>query len=168
MTTWNDFAASGLGPELPLTSGQRVQLPSGLFPSGESNFADLSQSNINQVFPSPPEFITTQPGQSGIYTTYPELGGTVNTSNSGIFHYNNLSGIFSDATKHDPSGIQDFSFSVSTSLSGIYDFTQSNMYIHYYTRPAPPTALNPNGIPVKIPFINDASISVTYNPYGQG
>lgn len=72
---------------------------------------------------------------------------------------------FSNSHEHHPSGIQDFSFDVNISLSGLYDFSQSNNYIHYYTRPSPPTAISSGGIPVFISFINDAQVSVSFNPY---
>lgn len=92
MVTWNDFAASGLGPELPLTSSQKAQLPSGLLPSGESNYFDFSQihdsrgSGINRVFPSPPSFIDIGDGQSGVYRTYGPDDSLVVADVSGIFH----------------------------------------------------------------------------------
>ena len=92
MVTWNDFAASGLGPELPLTSGQKVQLPSGLLPSGEANYFDFAQSHnsngsgINSMFPSPPSFIVTGDGQSGVYRTYGADHRLTVKDVSGIFH----------------------------------------------------------------------------------
>lgn len=92
MVTWNDFAASGLGPELPLASGQKAQLPSGLLPSGEANYFDFSQfhdsdgSGINSVFPSPLSFIVSSVGQSGFYRTYGPDDSLVVANVSGIFH----------------------------------------------------------------------------------
>ena len=92
MVTWNDFAASGLGPELPLTSGQKAQLPSGLLPSGESNYFDFSQihdsngSGINSMFPSPLSFVVSGVGQSGVYRTYGSDDSLVVADVSGIFH----------------------------------------------------------------------------------
>tara|TARA_A100001515_G_scaffold144850_1_gene150345 strand:+ start:7518 stop:8249 length:732 start_codon:yes stop_codon:yes gene_type:complete len=65
---WSDFYENDpqLGPLLPLTSGQRVQLISGVLPSGESSFFDNRQlhsqrqetigfkgSGINAPFPYP-------------------------------------------------------------------------------------------------------------------
>jgi len=43
---WNDFYASGIGPELPLSAEQvKQQKPSGILPSGEANFFDVRQSH---------------------------------------------------------------------------------------------------------------------------
>jgi|SRR5210317_1565325 hypothetical protein len=58
---WSDFYENDpqLGPLLPLTSGQRVQLISGVLPSGESVFFDnrqlhgFSGSGINVPYPYP-------------------------------------------------------------------------------------------------------------------
>ena len=57
---WSDFYENDpkLGPLLPLTSGQKVQLVSGVLPSGESSFFDNRQlhsrgSGINTPFPYP-------------------------------------------------------------------------------------------------------------------
>tara|TARA_R100000808_G_scaffold24430_1_gene56260 strand:+ start:457 stop:747 length:291 start_codon:yes stop_codon:yes gene_type:complete len=92
MVTWSDFAASGLGPELPLTSGQKVQLPSGLLPSGEANYFDFYQahnsngSGINFMFPSPLSFVISGVGQSGLYRTYGPDDSLVVADVSGIFH----------------------------------------------------------------------------------
>ena len=98
MVTWNDFAAIGLGPELPLTSDQKTQLPSGLLPSGESNYFDFSQiqihdskgSGINRVFPIPPSFIVAGDGQSGVYRTYGADHSLTVKNVSGIFHANGV------------------------------------------------------------------------------
>jgi hypothetical protein len=73
---------------------------------------------------------------------------------------------FSNSHEHPSSGIQDFSFNVSISLNGAYDFSQANNYIHYYNRPSSPTSVISGGSPVFIPFINDARVSITYNSYG--
>jgi hypothetical protein len=109
MLTWNDFAVSGLGPFLPLTSGQKIQLPGRLLPSGEANFFDIYQSHshsgvfsfvigsvsgkitggasgINFNFPSPPEFIPSGVGQSGLYRTYGPNLSLIVKDVSGIFH----------------------------------------------------------------------------------
>lgn len=59
---------------VPLTDEQKAQLkPSGILPSGESNFYDYSQK-------------------------MPETSGTHSPDDFGIFHYNGLASNFSSAT----------------------------------------------------------------------
>lgn len=103
---WSDFASAGLGPQLPLTSGQQAQLVSGVLPSGESNFFDLQQdrqrhfgSGINSKY----DYAKEDNG-SGVLATAPQDPFfSVSTHNpyrdskpsglsdryyeSGIFHY---------------------------------------------------------------------------------
>lgn len=60
---------------VPLTSEQKAQLkPSGILPSGESNFYDYSQK-------------------------MPETSGVSNPDESGIFHYNELVSSFSNVSE---------------------------------------------------------------------
>lgn len=143
---------------LPLTSGQK-QLPSGaLLPSGEANFFDFSQSHennsgsgINSLYPNPSGGIFTEEywNISGIYKTYPENSGLTVVDTSGIFHYNGLSGVFSNGPQ--------------TRSSGINDFVIFNPYIHYYSQVgvAPTFA----SAAIKIPFVSDYRIAYTFNPY---
>lgn len=117
---WSDFYENDpkLGPLLPLTSGQKVQLVSGVLPSGESSFFDNRQlhsrgSGINTPFPYPNQstknefkfttnlnpfsemFSDEWWAASGIIKTYPAdvVGYTsenpaMNAQESGIFHWN--------------------------------------------------------------------------------
>jgi len=86
-----------MGPRIPLLPAQKVQVPtSGILPSGEANYFDVSQahdqqgSGINLVFPKPPEFIVNQPKMSGVYKTH---GAEENTQNSDLI-IQDVSGIF--------------------------------------------------------------------------
>ena len=106
---WSDFANAGLGPQLPLTSGQQAQLVSGILPSGESNFFDLQQdrqrhrgSGINENYD-----YAKEAGGSGVVATYPQdtafsatpfppyfdskpSGMADRLYESGIFHYSGI------------------------------------------------------------------------------
>jgi len=141
---------------VPLTEAQKA-LPSGmLLPSGEASFYDLSQnhdsdgSGINASFPNP-TFSDGYWDESGIFKTYgPNTGLTV--KQSGLFNYDGLSGVFSNGP--------------ATRESGITDFTLFNPYIHYQSRSTPNNISTT--VPVKIPFISDYTISITYDVYLQG
>jgi hypothetical protein len=134
-------------------------MPDYILPSGESNFFDTTQlhvnnngSGINYIYPSPSDFNQ----QSGIYKTYPADLSVVYTS--GIFEYNNLSGLFSTFSSV-PSG----------------DIKIFNSYIHYYPSAytAAPTSTRiqngrtPNivGYPVKIPFVSNFTVTPPFNVY---
>jgi hypothetical protein len=160
----------------PLTEAEKSlpigQLPSGVLPSGEANFFDVAQhhehndgSGINAIFPSPSGFIVSGPGQSGAYVTNPENPGLEVVDKSGIFSYNNLSGVFSNGTQsRNASGLIDFSFG-GISAGSVTDFTGFNNYVHYYGEPTPPGAVVPGIIPIRIPYISDVTIAVEYDPY---
>jgi len=160
----------------PLTKEEKSlpsgQLPSGVLPSGEANFFDVAQhhehndgSGINAIFPSPSGFIVSGPGQSGAYQTYGPNSGLVVVDTSGIFSYNNLSGVFSNGTQsRNASGLIDFSFG-GISAGSVTDFTGFNNYVHYYGEPTPPTALVAGVTPIKIPYISDVIVAISYNRY---
>lgn len=136
----------------PLTSEQRL-LPSGAYlPSGEANFFDVSQaqvnnggSGINVQYPSPSTFNTA----SGLYATYAPYDENNIQDRSGIYNYRNLSGIFSNAPQ--------------SLVSGITSFNIFNPYIHYY----PATGSNVNGVQdhVSIPFTSDYEVSELFDIY---
>ena len=159
----------------PLTEAEKVlkpNLPSGMLPSGEANFFDVAQhhehndgSGINAIFPSPSGFIVSGPGQSGAYQTYGPNSGLVVVDTSGIFSYNNLSGVFSNGTQsRNASGLIDFSFG-GISAGSVTDFTGFNNYVHYYGIGTPSTAIISGIIPVKIPYISDVTVASGYDPY---
>lgn len=112
----------------PLSSEQKKQrYPFGIMPSGESNFFDFSQSHIyhngfgiNTYYPHPTgdgEFSE----ESGIIKTYPASPISFSEKESGIFAYNNLKSLFSNA--HE------------VSSNNINSFSLDNPYIHYYSMP---------------------------------
>jgi hypothetical protein len=157
----------------PLTEEEKAIPSSGaILPSGEANFFDVAQhhehnegSGINATFPSPESFIVSGVGQSGVYQTYgpnPELEVE---DTSGVFSYNNLSGVFSNGTQsRNASGVIDFSFG-GISAGSVIDFTGFNNYVHYYGEPTSSTAINPGFTPIKIPYISDVYVSISYNRY---
>jgi hypothetical protein len=155
---------------IPLTDEQKT-LPSGaLLPSGEANFFDAAQyhahnqgSGINATFPSPESFIVSGVGQSGAYQTYGLNSELVVEETSGIFSYNNLSGVFSSGI--DASGLVDFSFGGISSDNNPTDFTRFNNYIHYYGKPTPSSSIISGVIPVKIAYISDVIVAIGYNRY---
>lgn len=158
----------------PLTDEQKT-LPSGaILPSGEANFFDAAQyhehnegSGINAIFPSPESFKINQPGQSGAYVTNPENPHLKVEDTSGIFSYNNLSGVFSNGTQsRNASGVIDFSFG-GISAGSVTDFTGFNNYVHYYGIGTPVTSVISGVIPVKIPYISDVTVAISggYDPY---
>lgn len=138
----------------PLTDEQKA-LPSGaLLPSGEHFFADSSQaygsdgSGINSVFPSPTNSDSYW-DNSGVFKTYGVNENLIVSNSSGLFNYNDLSGVFSNAP--------------TTRISGIYSFTLFNPYIHHYHK-STPSNINTTQA-VKIPFVSDYTVSVVYNTY---
>lgn len=134
---------SGIPYNAPLTSEQKVQLPSGLLPSGEANYYDFSQdrayyngSGINHIYPSPSDFSE----ESGIFKTYPSSATPI--ERSGIFNFDNLNSRFSNVSQ--VSGLKLESFEIF------------NPYIHYYRI---------DNKPVKIPYISTYKVSIGYDPY---
>jgi hypothetical protein len=160
----------------PLTKEEKSlpsgQLPSGVLPSGEANFFDVAQhhehndgSGINAIFPSPESFIVSGVGQSGAYQTYGPNPNLEVEDTSGIFSYNNLSGVFSNGVQsRNASGVIDFSFG-GISAGSVTDFTGFNNYVHYYGIGTPVTSVISGVIPVKIPYISDVTIGSGYDPY---
>lgn len=159
----------------PLTEAEKVlkpNLPSGVLPSGEASFFDLAQhhehkdgSGINAIFPSPESFKINQPGQSGTYVTYSESPLLKVEDTSGIFSYDNFSGVFSNGFQsRNTSGVVDFSFG-GISAGSVIDFTGFNNYVHYYGIATPTTSVISGVLPVKIPYISDVTIGSGYDPY---
>jgi len=128
----------------PLTSGQKA-LPSGaVFPSGEANFYDFSQSHEYN-------------GTSGINATYPSTD-TFDPSGAALATYG------ADGTVADKSGIfnmEDLSSRFSNANSGefdtIDDFTTFNSYIHFQS--------GVGGTAAKIPYISTYNVSTIFDPY---
>ena len=159
----------------PLTEAEKVlkpNLPSGMLPSGEANFFDVAQhhenndgSGINAIFPSPDSFIVSGPGQSGAYQTYGPNTDLEVVDKSGIFNYNVLSGVFSNGVQSRNASLIDFSFG-GISAGSVTDFTGFNNYVHYYGRPTSPGEINhPGFIPIRIPYISDVIVAISYNRY---
>lgn len=132
---------SGVPYNAPLTSEQKKQQPSGLLPSGEANFFDFSQSDINSIYPHPSGTVVNGVFvPSGFFPTYPNAANPV--EKSGIFNYDDLSSRFSNVSQ--VSGLKIESFEVF------------NPYIHYY---------RVDNTPVKIPYVSTYKVSINYNPY---
>ena len=148
------FDSSGIPYNAPLSAAEKIQLASGLFPSGEANYFDFSQdrslyqgSGINAVYPSPTGiqvqngiFVDNDLEVSGLYPTYPPDVNPV--EKSGIFDFENLASRFSNVSQ--VSGLKIESFDIF------------NPYIHYY---------RVESQPVKIPYISTYKLSTVYDPY---
>lgn len=183
---WNDYYDAGLGPQLPLTSGQQVQLVSGVLPSGESNFFDLEQDRqksdgrgINKDY----DYQKENAG-SGVVATYPPDGffSTEFTGKpSGIIDSNRESGIFHQHL------IGNFAAeSGSIFSSGYYVPSGFDVRFQKYIRPSVRQAETPRpddafrvmdsyihhktykGLkrPIEIEFISDYEFKIDYNRYG--
>ena len=129
-----------------------------LLPLGEANFFDTSQLHvnngnlgINQTFPSPNSFDINQPGQSGLYVTNPQNPASVVGENGSEFQPTGL--------------VNQFSNGYASLLNGIIDFTAYNPYIHYYPEAAPSTSINPNPVPIRIPYVSEYTISQDVDYY---
>ena len=181
--SWSDFYSEGLGPNLPLTSGQQQQLVSGVLPSGESSLFDASQyhairneapsylgSGINAPFPYPNQ-------------NTPEQYAFVDGENSGI-----LPNKFSDewwdehgiiktypsddgqlVSEERQSGIFNYNGSRGLFSNGeqvknaqINDFKIFNNYIHHRLMPS----TREPGEVVQIPYISTYRVSIDWNAYG--
>lgn len=142
-----------------------------ILPSSESNFFDYAQTSpINNRYPSPSSFVVSgvlltsgSYTYSGIYATFKKEDLNYNSGlypqnkESGIFHYEGLSGNFSNYAKF--SEIKN-------------NFRSFNAYIHYY----PKNVENLNNInednmdenrDLKIPYLSSYRINTfIYNPYG--
>jgi hypothetical protein len=169
--TWNDFYNAGLGPQLPLTPQQRVQMVSGVLPSGESNGFDFRQVNINEPFPYPnlstPNDLAFTSGTnrgmfpdqfsndwwdaSGIIKTYgPDQDALVDEEReSGIFHFNEFLSQFSNAVDSDTKEIEDFTI--------FNDYIHHERYPSNRSRPLPP--------PIRIPYISTYRVAIDFNAY---
>ncbi len=145
--TWQELHEAGYGPPLPLTSGQRVQLVSGVLPSGEGGYVDFAQqgSGINASF---------NYDSSGILLTYPPASGHPVDSGreSGIFHFNELLSQFSNASE--------------IKVDQIEDFTIFNPYVHHETLPT--TYDLEYRDPIEIPYISTYDLVIEFNPYNSG
>lgn len=183
---WNDFYEAGLGPQLPLTSGQQVQLVSGILPSGESNFFDLEQdrqkhygSGIDKDYDYEKEA-----AGSGVIATFPPDGffsteltgkpsGIIDSEReSGIFHQNLIgnfgaeSGSIFSSGYYVPSGFDvRFQKYIRPSVAQFepprpdYAFRNMDSYIHHKSY----TGLTD---PIEIKFIDDYDTVIVYNRYG--
>ena len=149
-----------------------LYLTSGILPSGQENYFDPRQDpdnnaglSMNAFYPSPANKDGTFTG-TGLLMTYPpwwfsthpsgydpELRDILGISkDSGILHYENLVGKFSNVSK----------------VSGIatQDFNIFNPYIHYYPKNTKITNANKSeDSPVLIPYVSDYEIVQPINPY---
>jgi len=173
--TWDDFYQEGLGPQLPLTSEQRVPPVSGVLPSGEGGGFDYTQdramrgeapeylgSGINLPFPYPNAETAEQFkidghayddewwAASGIFKTFGPSGGPLyDTDNeSSIFSFDGLTSNFSNS--------QDI---VEAQID---DFTIFNNYIHHERLPSNLTVNN--GV-VWIPYVSTYNVAIDFRPY---
>jgi hypothetical protein len=168
--SWSDFSDAGIGPKLPLDESQRVQMVSGVLPSGESGGLDFIQygSKINDQFPYPN--LSTQENRaftngesremfpdkfsdewwdaSGILDTSPEDSGVLfdPKNESTIFHFNG--------------SVSRFSNGEEVKSNQISDFKIFNPYIHHEL------SSGKNKRAVEIPFISTSTISLDFRPYG--
>ena len=129
--------------------------PSAIMPSSEMHFFDVSQSHIrrgtdelninegiNATFPHPSDFPEGYLDVSGVHKTYgPTISdlSDIQAQQTGIFHYNNLQGQFSNA--------------LGTVSNSITDFTINNPYIHHEYQ-------------IAIPYMSTFTASIAYYPYG--
>jgi|688.fasta_scaffold540350_2 hypothetical protein len=144
----------------PLSNEQKKQkYPSGVMPSGEGNFFDFSQSHeyhrgsgINYIFPHPNgnnEFSE----ESGVIKTYPPSGYSFSQKESGIFSYNDLRSLFSNA--HQVSG------------NNITSFNLDNSYIHYYPIPGEEKDFYDNH-QFEVPFLSSYKETIQlFDPYAK-
>ena len=173
---WNDFYASGIGPELPLNAEARKQLVSGILPSGEMGFFDTRQFHQIRL-----ESIDKIP--SGINLPYPYPN--VDTEEKYAFVSGESRFVFPDKFSMDwwyasgilitygpdsdplqdqerESGVFHFNGEESIFSSGaesqqINDFTLFNGFIHHELI---------NRSAVRIPYLSDYGTAIQFNPYG--
>lgn len=146
--------SSGIPYNAPLSIIEKIQLPSGLLPSGEANFYDFLQnekpynlgSGINNVYPFPINSIVVSGIKvSGLFSTYPPTVNPVEIS--GIFNYDGLVGKFSNVSQ--VSGLKIESFDIF------------NPYIYHYKV----FDEDDNLREIKIPYISTYKVSLSYDPY---
>lgn len=126
----------------PLSTEQKKQLePSGILPSGESNFFDFTQHHnhnngdgINSKFPDPDSFDSS----SGVLKTYAKTEFEQSESDNNIFNYTGL--------------VNNGQFSSASQVIQIVDFNIFNPYIHLYGN-------------IQIPYLSSYKVSSPYNPY---
>lgn len=134
-----------------------------ILPSSQSHFFDYSQeSPINQQYPDPPDLFSTRYTNSGtyiysgIYSTNKKQDLFYNEEESGIFHYNQLSGQFSNYATYN--NIKN-------------NFQSFNVYIHYYPKIISDLDdINSNNIKndraLRIPYLSSYKINTfIFNPY---
>lgn len=126
-----------------------------ILPSAESNFLDNNQTApMNQRYPSPIDLFT--PTYSGVYATFPSQELKFSNEESGVFHYNQLSGQFSNYSQFE--AIKN-------------NFQSFNTYIHYYPKNVNElddiTTNNMNkDRGLRIPYLSSYRINTfTFNPY---
>jgi len=171
--TWDDFFQEGLGPQLPLTSGQRVPPIFGVLPSGEGGGFDYGQDRsqriespnnvgygINVPFPYPNEETSEQFKLDGAYTTeWWAVSGIVKT-------YGEQSGqLYDEETQKSIFSFDGLASNFSNSQdiveAQIEDFTIFNDYIHHERLPSSQT----NGSIISIPYISTYNVAIDYRPY---
>lgn len=159
-------------PSIQYLLNNGLYLTSGILPSGQENYFDISQDfenngglAINSFYPSPVDQNGVFTG-TGLLVTYPPWWFTTHPSGytpeirkilgilrqSGILNYQDLIGIFSNVSSVSGIPIQDFSI--------------FNPYIHYYPSYMPIT--NDDKIynfAVSIPYISDYEMAELYDPY---
>lgn len=165
--TLNQQQKQQVPPPIPYLLNFGVYLTSGILPSGQENFNDENQyPQINEAYPSPINVNGTFAG-TGLLMTYPPWWVYQNPTGyppelrnqfgvmkqSGILHYKDLIGNFSNVS--GVSGI------------AVQDFNIFNSYIHYYPINTEITNQNKGSdSPVLIPYVSDYEVvSNPINPY---
>ena len=170
---WDDFAPED-GTTFPVNQSLSG-FPSGILPSGESNFYDTGQSHaenggsgINYKFPYPDEytaheFVHSPSEPSGLYneahwdisgvivTREADLSGSVNTLQSGIFS--------------KEGEVSPFSNGSIVKQNQIEDFTIFGNYIHFERFPSNSSLDFGDQEHLEIPYISDYDVSIDWNPY---
>ena len=170
---WNDFAPED-GTTFPVNQSLSDH-PSGILPSGESNFYDIRQSHvleggsgINSIFPYPNENTAKEFADvSGVplethTDEHWEVSGVIRTyASEGEIPVNALeSGIFSKEGEVSP-----FSNGNLVKQNQIEDFTIFGNYIHHERFPPDSTKDFDKKELLQIPYISDYDVSIDWNPY---
>lgn len=151
-------------PPIPYLLSGGLYLTSGILPSGQENYFDTRQDPdnnfglpINTFYPSPANQNGTFAG-TGLLVTYAPTGYPPEVKyklgqlkESGILHYENLVGRFSNVS--------------SVSGIAVQDFNIFNPYIHYYPIDEITNNNKDKDSPVLIPYVSDYEIVQPISPY---
>lgn len=155
MTTQRPVPQNEIPTNFLLTEVEKQQkVPSGILPSGQENYFDTKQNPnnnggfpINAFYPSPKNPDGSFSGTPLLATSFsnelpPEIRRIIGQlKETGILHYENLIGRFSNAT----------------STFSVQDFNIFNPYVHYYS--------SENQSPVLIPYVSDYEVVLPISPY---